>query len=521
MKIESTGGIHDLAEEAIAGLEADSRDVAMPGNGNAGVKTASIGEITSCAGHVFAESSDGSLRSLGPGDSLFRGDVVRTEYDSMAILSFRDGSRRGLGSNAELVLQSAESELTVRPCPKRSTRAVGIQRPDSKPPQVAGRATDTEAGAGNHAERPDGYHPDTPYRGPAEDFSLQESYAPLGECAEQASRVTVPFPERHGAAPPPADTLDPPLPPASKGSADPVAVVEGSTESPARPSETPRLTLLPLSDLDLAVLGAEAPVVLAAIAALEVAGGVPAPTDAPGGMQTIDGLYGTLTLDPDGSYGYRLTGSGELASSALRAGGKLQDIFAYQVTGGPAQASLPTLLTIDVGSACQGLPEPLNPADEPIAECDTPGAGLADPEASDPQQALEVSLVSLSELDLAALGAEAAMVREAIVALEAADGVPEPVAVTGGAQTVAGRYGELQLEPDGTYAYSLCEDGEQALAQLPTGDTLQDVFAYRVTGGSEQDSPPRVLAIDAGAVVAGPASREAVNDISSNRRQAL
>ena len=62
------------------------------------------------------------------------------------------------------------------------------------------------------------------------------------------------------------------------------------------------------------------------------------------------------------------------------------------------------------------------------------------------------------------------------------------------AQTsVVGTYGTLTINPDGSYSYSVNNDGNQI---LDAGDTVVDQFVYSITNGNQQDEAELTIAID-------------------------
>jgi VCBS repeat-containing protein len=164
---------------------------------------------------------------------------------------------------------------------------------------------------------------------------------------------------------------------------------------------------------------------------------------APGGSAVV-GSYGTLTLNPDGSYSYALDNTLP-AIDALASGQSLQDTFTYVVSdgkGGSASANL--VVTI------QGANDPPNALpDASSLVADAPAvAGNALSNDTDPDSA--------DTLSVSAIGG-------------GTPGVP-----------VAGSLGSLTLQADGSYSF--VPNGTSAVA-LGAGVTATDTFSYTVSDG--------------------------------------
>jgi large repetitive protein len=181
----------------------------------------------------------------------------------------------------------------------------------------------------------------------------------------------------------------------------------------------------------------------------------------------LNGAYGKLTLNADGSYSYSLYTQGENASAytAVQArdvgDAPLSDVFNYSIIDGTASAG--STLTISVFGA----------NDAPIANNDTnwvldvtsganPTASgnvlttLAHP--SDPSPSLSFSDIADSDVDVETL----------------------TVTTTG---TFTGTFGTLLLNADGTYTYTLNATNAEVNA-LDTNETLIETFNYTATDGT-------------------------------------
>lgn len=70
------------------------------------------------------------------------------------------------------------------------------------------------------------------------------------------------------------------------------------------------------------------------------------------GATLVDGIYGTLTINPDGSYSYTLDDA-RAATQALTAGQQVSDIFTYQVADAHGLVDL-AQLGIGIAGADEG-----------------------------------------------------------------------------------------------------------------------------------------------------------------------
>ena len=176
-------------------------------------------------------------------------------------------------------------------------------------------------------------------------------------------------------------------------------------------------------------------------------------SDATSGAGTVGtslaGAYGHLTLNADGSYSYVADKASAISSAPT--GSHLQDTFTYTVSDG------------DGGTATATLTVTLDRA--PVASNST---------ASD------------------ATGSTVTATAAAGVLSHATDADGDSLTVTGvsdatsGAGTVgtslAGAYGHLTLNTDGSYSY--VADKSSAINSAPTGSHLQDTFTYTVSDGN-------------------------------------
>jgi VCBS repeat-containing protein len=180
---------------------------------------------------------------------------------------------------------------------------------------------------------------------------------------------------------------------------------------------------------------------------------------------TLMGLYGNVTINADGTFIYTLKPNTP-ALLALKPGDpQLNDVFTYTINDGKGGTSTSTLtICIDGVNDC---PIPANDANSVSAAMGSktggnviggPGASAGDKADTDPDgDKLKVcGVVS---------GAQA--------------GAPD----VGVGTPIAGLYGSLVLNQDGSYTYTV-DSTKPAVAALKPGQTLQETFTYCVTDGT-------------------------------------
>ncbi|SAL77829.1 hypothetical protein AWB74_05238 [Caballeronia arvi] len=166
----------------------------------------------------------------------------------------------------------------------------------------------------------------------------------------------------------------------------------------------------------------------------------------------LAGRYGTLVVNADGSYRY-VVDNDNAAVQALRTNGEtLAETFTYRMrdtAGAASQASL--RITIHGAD------------DAPVAHDDN---AVASDQTPAPQTSGNV-LPNDGDVD--------ANDRLSVTGVAAQGG-----AATTPGQALAGRYGTLDLNADGSYRYSIDLTNPQVLAAAGLGQVLQDVFTYTV-----------------------------------------
>ena len=164
----------------------------------------------------------------------------------------------------------------------------------------------------------------------------------------------------------------------------------------------------------------------------------------------LAGAYGSLTLDTDGSYSYAVNNANAAVQALRTAGQTLSEAFTYTVTD-TAGATSSTTLTITIQGA----------NDAPVAVADVGSAT----EAGTAAGANATGNVLTNDTDV-----------------DGGDGKTVS-AVTGGTvgSSLAGSYGSLTLNADGSYAYAVDNANAAVNALRTSADTLTDVFTYTVT----------------------------------------
>ena len=183
--------------------------------------------------------------------------------------------------------------------------------------------------------------------------------------------------------------------------------------------------------------------------------GTGAVTQGAGVATSIAGTYGHLTLNADGSYTYI---ADQAAADALATGATANDVFTYTVKDPDGLVSNTTTLTITVTGT----------DDAPVAHADVGAVN-------------ENATLTTSALTgvIRGLGADTD-VDNPTTSLLVSGAVAGTGAVTQGAgvaTSIAGTYGHLTLNADGSYTYIADQAAADALA---TGATANDVFTYTV-----------------------------------------
>ncbi|MBB3180299.1 VCBS domain-containing protein [Variovorax sp. Sphag1AA] len=194
----------------------------------------------------------------------------------------------------------------------------------------------------------------------------------------------------------------------------------------------------------------------------------------------IAGLYGTLSIGADGTYRY-VVNNADPTVQRLSVGETLTETFSYRVTDRAGLDDVANLVIVIQGRN-----------DNPVASDDLahatagsndgtpaaiPATGNVITDASRPGTADQPGGNGIDQdVDSADNPNTVLQVNGIRQGAEAAGGT---LTAVGGATTIAGLYGQITINPDGSFTYNV--DNINATVQaLPPGATIDDVFTYRI-----------------------------------------
>jgi VCBS repeat-containing protein len=179
----------------------------------------------------------------------------------------------------------------------------------------------------------------------------------------------------------------------------------------------------------------------------------------------LTGKYGTLNLAADGSYTYTPFAN----NASLAAGAVVTDSFEYTMVDSDGATST-AVLTIQVTGSAATDP---NARDDSNPSGATEAGGAANTGGT-------TATGSVLTNDTTPSGSNT------VVGGRAATGSTEQVITGGSYQDIDGAHGTLRLYANGTYVYTV-RDTDADVQALNVGDTLDDVFSYRIrnTAGGE------------------------------------
>ena len=228
----------------------------------------------------------------------------------------------------------------------------------------------------------------------------------------------------------------------------------------------------------------------------------------------VSGSYGAINIASDGSYTY-LVDNNNLAVQSLRTSGQtLTDVFSYTMVDSGGLTS-----TAQVTITIQGQNDnPVVQADQAIAiEASGYGNAIA---GTNPTGNV---LANDSDVDAG----------DSRAVTGVASGV-QPSTVGSVASSVAGAYGTVTINADGSYAYVVDNSNAAVQALRTASDTIIDVFSYTVTDTAgatsttqltitiqgRNDGPTAVndtpMAIEAGGVNNGSSGTHPIGNVLSN-----
>jgi len=185
-----------------------------------------------------------------------------------------------------------------------------------------------------------------------------------------------------------------------------------------------------------------------------------------GSGQTLTGLYGTLTLNANGSYSYVI--NNELAAvQALKAGDSLVETFTYRMRD-TAGATDVAQLSIRIDGAWDA---PVARDDVAVAVADNGGNNGVNPTRNALENDSDVDQGDVLQITGIRFGTEAAggSLADVSSGTNSSNGT-----------LIDGLYGQLIIGADGSYTYIVDSDNPQVRALGPL-DLLNERFTYRVT----------------------------------------
>ncbi|MDF3866398.1 VCBS domain-containing protein [Pseudomonas denitrificans (nom. rej.)] len=171
----------------------------------------------------------------------------------------------------------------------------------------------------------------------------------------------------------------------------------------------------------------------------------------------LQGLYGKLVINADGSYEYRVDNDNPTVQAMRSANEKLQEVFIYRMRD-TAGATSDARLTVVIQGA----------NDNPVARDDSNGATDQTPAP----QATGNVLPNDSDVD----GGDSLTVTGIRTGQETGSGIAGVIG-----QPIAGRYGTLVLNADGSYTYTIDLTNREVLAAAGLGQILKDYFTYTIS----------------------------------------
>ncbi|OKH86658.1 VCBS domain-containing protein, partial [Thalassospira sp. TSL5-1] len=186
--------------------------------------------------------------------------------------------------------------------------------------------------------------------------------------------------------------------------------------------------------------------------------------------KTITGTYGTITINADGTYSYKLDPTNTAVIQQLPGDAPLTESFTYQITDNDGQTDTATLHIKILGH------------NEP-------------PEATDNSNSVKVgnnetatgNVISDNDGHGVDSNTENTSQTLSVVGINGATGnIGTPVTIT---------YGTITVNSDGTYRYVL-NTGNSAVRNLPVGQTLTETFTYTLSDGIDTDVATVTITID-------------------------
>ncbi|WP_339488147.1 VCBS domain-containing protein [Pseudomonas sp. EL_65y_Pfl2_R95] len=185
--------------------------------------------------------------------------------------------------------------------------------------------------------------------------------------------------------------------------------------------------------------------------------------------QVLVGRYGSLTLNADGTYQYVLDNNNPTVQALRTAGETLRETFTYTMRDTAGAESTARLNLLIQGAN-----------DNPLAVNDS---NVASDQVPAPQTSGNV-LPNDSDVD----GGDSLQVVAIRTGAENATGTSGAIG-----QPIAGRYGTLVLNADGSYTYSIDLTNNEVLAAAGLGQVLSDVFTYTLSDLAGATDPAELV----------------------------
>ncbi|MCE9943711.1 VCBS domain-containing protein [Aeromonas rivipollensis] len=176
--------------------------------------------------------------------------------------------------------------------------------------------------------------------------------------------------------------------------------------------------------------------------------------------QVLQGRYGQLILNADGSYQYLIDNDNPEVEALRLASQTLTEVFSYRMRDQGGALSEARLTVVIQGAN-----------DNPVAQDDS---AVANDQVKAPHASGQV-LPNDGDVD----GDDPLRVTGVRSGTEDGSGNAGPLG-----QPLAGRYGWLTLNQDGSYSYTIDLTNPEVLAAAGLGQVLQDVFTYTLGDGS-------------------------------------
>ncbi len=231
----------------------------------------------------------------------------------------------------------------------------------------------------------------------------------------------------------------------------------------------------------------------------------------------VAGNYGSISIAADGSYFYAVDNSNAAVQALRTTGQTLSDVFTYTIVDAAGLSSSAQItVTID---GRNDAPNAVNDAGNA-----TEAGGVLNGTAG--SNATGNVLTNDQDLDALVNGETKSVVGVVAGA--------NPVTTSNAGSAVAGNFGSLTVQADGSYVYVVDEANTLVQALRVSGQTLTDTFSYKMvdTGGLEStaeititihgsnDAPVANMdvgfAVEAGGVANGTAGSDATGNVLNN-----